>query len=479
MRFQSFFNFSVLFICTFVFTSCQDPDEVDLSSEKEIVSFSISDESTKIDLQINNNNSTISGDVPFNFNLEEVTTEITLSEGATISPDSGFGQNIMNQESYVVTAENGETKTYSLELTVSPNNQNFIVSFSVRIDDTIYDANIIDSEYHVKDTLPYFADLSNLSPVITVSDNATISPEAGVEQDFTNPVIYEVTAENGATQKYIVDIYREKSPENDLLEIGFDNVEVSKIYGAIDESSAQVILRVPSTVDLTNVIPFFQVSDRASVSSEISSGINLSSPYSFEVVAENGDSKNYIIQTEVMDINEDFSFEEGVASKWFGGDNRSSFGPRNIGTGQSITITENIHLQSFSVHFNGEFDYFENPDFNGHELEIILEIRSNDGSILASNSVVNPATFDGGWVTFDFHDRAVHLTNNTEYIFTWYLPNGFSNGYNSGSSGDADMGYTEGSGYSVGIESEDEDITDWSNWYEHGWDFWFRLEGLK
>lgn len=40
-------------------------------------------------------------------------------------------------------------------------------------------------------------DISSLSPTITISENAVINPPSGETQDFTNPVTYQVTAENG------------------------------------------------------------------------------------------------------------------------------------------------------------------------------------------------------------------------------------------------------------------------------------------
>jgi len=48
--------------------------------------------------------------------------------------------------------------------------------------------------------------LTNLVPTITVSSNAEISPASGVAQDFTNPVMYTVTAGDGSTQAYTVTV---------------------------------------------------------------------------------------------------------------------------------------------------------------------------------------------------------------------------------------------------------------------------------
>lgn len=50
--------------------------------------------------------------------------------------------------------------------------------------------------------VPGFVDLTKLTPTIRVSDKATVSPASGVAQDFSKPVIYIVTAEDGSTATY-------------------------------------------------------------------------------------------------------------------------------------------------------------------------------------------------------------------------------------------------------------------------------------
>jgi len=42
-------------------------------------------------------------------------------------------------------------------------------------------------------------DVTNLTPTITLATNSTVSPNSGVAQDFTNAVIYTVTAADGST----------------------------------------------------------------------------------------------------------------------------------------------------------------------------------------------------------------------------------------------------------------------------------------
>jgi hypothetical protein len=63
---------------------------------------------------------------------------------------------------------------------------------------------INENELAITVTVPYGTDVTSLVPSITVSDKATVSPDSGTHQDFTNPVSYTVTAEDGSQQVYVV-----------------------------------------------------------------------------------------------------------------------------------------------------------------------------------------------------------------------------------------------------------------------------------
>ena len=58
----------------------------------------------------------------------------------------------------------------------------------------------------IKLTVPEGTNVTALVPAITVSEKATVSPASGVVQNFTTPVSYTVTAENGTTQAYVVTV---------------------------------------------------------------------------------------------------------------------------------------------------------------------------------------------------------------------------------------------------------------------------------
>ena len=63
----------------------------------------------------------------------------------------------------------------------------------------------IDNNAHtINLAVPKNTDVKNLVPTITTSNKATISPAAGSAQNFSSPVIYTVTAEDGSSQSYVV-----------------------------------------------------------------------------------------------------------------------------------------------------------------------------------------------------------------------------------------------------------------------------------
>lgn len=55
-------------------------------------------------------------------------------------------------------------------------------------------------------SVPAGTDVTKLVPVVNVSDKATISPSGGLAQNFSAPVIYSVTAEDGSVAKYTVTV---------------------------------------------------------------------------------------------------------------------------------------------------------------------------------------------------------------------------------------------------------------------------------
>ncbi len=95
----------------------------------------------------------------------------------------------------------GNVTVYAKWSVIPPkSSSNSIVSFA--IGSSI--GTINETNHAVAVTVPYGASLTSLTPAITLSKNATVSPASGMAQDFSKPVTYTVTAEDGSKQNYVV-----------------------------------------------------------------------------------------------------------------------------------------------------------------------------------------------------------------------------------------------------------------------------------
>jgi len=85
------------------------------------------------------------------------------------------------------------------------NSSKLIVSFNLLSTPQV--VGIIDQEKHeVSLSVPYGTDVKNLMPAITLSTGATVLPLSNVPQNFSIPVVYRVTAQDGSAQDYKITV---------------------------------------------------------------------------------------------------------------------------------------------------------------------------------------------------------------------------------------------------------------------------------
>ncbi|MEE1964612.1 leucine-rich repeat domain-containing protein [Allomuricauda taeanensis] len=181
--------------------------------------------------KVNGNEATIDGDaISFTFpagsdvDLAKLAPVIEHT-GLAVDPDSGEEQNFTNPVEYTVTAENGDTKTYTVTIEKGLKSSNSITSFKVNGNEATIDGDAIGFTFPAGSG----ADLTKLKPEI-VHTGKSIAPDSGVEQNFTNPVEYTVTAENGATKTYTVTI------DIALTAVESDRAALMAIYNASPEA---------------------------------------------------------------------------------------------------------------------------------------------------------------------------------------------------------------------------------------------------
>lgn len=133
--------------------------------------------------------------------VSHLSPTITVSQYASVEPASGVPQDFTEPVSYLVTALNGDTARYVVTTVVhDADNEKRILSFVVDEVEGVID----EMAKTIVLTFPQGTDVTQLVPVIEVSEGATVDPASGVAQDFTEPVEYTVTAINGTTATYMV-----------------------------------------------------------------------------------------------------------------------------------------------------------------------------------------------------------------------------------------------------------------------------------
>ncbi|MCR5297780.1 MAG: DUF5018 domain-containing protein [Paludibacteraceae bacterium] len=173
----------------------------------------------------------------------------TMAELASASPvvaDSIY--DFLSNPKITVTSESGEPLEYTVNVSFeAPQTGKDITSFrftelgdaqAIEIND------IDDANGTIRVAVGATANLSSLTPEITLSDRATISP-AAVTSNFSTEKTYTVTAENGSTKTYTVSVFRDSegpqvhiySPLNGATGVSISGYVLDSIF---DDASVSI-----------------------------------------------------------------------------------------------------------------------------------------------------------------------------------------------------------------------------------------------
>ncbi len=112
---------------------------------------------------------------------------------------------------------------------------------------------IVDETAHtISVVVPFGTDLHALAPVVIVSPFATSSPASGAPQDFTNPVVYTVTAEDGSTQDYAITVTVAPEPDTEsptITSYTFNNKEEDIVLDFATTTEVVIVLTASEGVD--------------------------------------------------------------------------------------------------------------------------------------------------------------------------------------------------------------------------------------
>jgi predicted DNA-binding antitoxin AbrB/MazE fold protein len=168
-------------------------------------------------------------------------------------------------------------------------------------------------ENTIRVRVPYKTDIDSLKPIIKVSEGATVNPESGEINNFTDEVIYTVTAEDGTVRKYTVKVTVDTSSDNYIESFRFEGIEGQEVN--IEEGKENTIrVKVPYNTDIDWLKPIIKVSEGATVDPESEETQDFSKPFVYVVTAADGSEREYTVHVE-KELNSEkkilsFSFKE-------------------------------------------------------------------------------------------------------------------------------------------------------------------------
>jgi len=141
-------------------------------------------------------------------------------------------------------------------------------------------------------TVPYGTDVTALVPTI-VHSGKDILPSGGTAQDFSAPVAYRITAEDGSTKDYNVQVTVASNTAKQALEFKFNGLSPA-VTGIIDEGNHAIAVTVPYGTDVTALVPTF-VHSGATVQPASGVAQNFAAPVQYTVTAADGTTSTYTV----------------------------------------------------------------------------------------------------------------------------------------------------------------------------------------
>jgi hypothetical protein len=274
--------------------------------------------------------------------------------GMTLTPGSGTVNDFTGPAGYTVTGVTGITRTYTVVVNPTPSGSKDITGF--KLSGVVNTGLIIgaapdpDGTYPISVQVPAGTNLSSLGTEITHT-GVSLSPLAGAPQNFSVPVTYTVTAEDGTIKRYKVTVRTENTGAV-ITSFIFDAVPLSvggpvRVVASIDQTTKIISAAVPSTADISalkSVITYIG----QSITSPSGPPSSTANPFTDSTGRNFGLSQQYTV---------------------------------NAAGGGSETYTVNVTKQSaFTVRFDGETDIqFITPEFDQNTG--ILTVTVNDTNV--------------------------------------------------------------------------------------------------
>lgn len=242
--------------------------------------------------------------VPHATAITSLAATFTLSESASakvggVTQISGTtANNFAAPVTYTVTAEDGTTSTWTVTVTVAASTATAVTAFAFTSPTATGTINATNRTIAV--TVPFGTNLKTLAPTFALSAGATakvgnIAQVSGTTaNDFTAPVTYVVTADNGVTTaSWVVTVTVAANTAADVTAFGFVTPPVA---GVVDPATRTITVTVPYGTARTALVPTFALSAGAAAMVgpvTLTNGVtavDFTAPVTITVTAANGTS---------------------------------------------------------------------------------------------------------------------------------------------------------------------------------------------
>ncbi len=269
---------SLLFVC------CSNTN--DRLTGKDILSFEIksADGSFQTTATIDQGSLQITATVPSEVDITTLIPQISISEGANVSPASGQTVNFQGGTVFTITAEDGSKASYYVSLT-QLSGQNKLLSFQLP------DLSIqgVIQENTVEVSFPYGTDLKSIKVDFSFSPKARSSIESGSNLDFSKENTIIITSEIGQSRTYrILSLIEQASGDNLLLSFSLPD-----LFQEADIVGNTIFLTLPYGTDLSDTAVEFTISEEAIAAFPSGSSIHIVDNSKFEIISQNGQKRIY------------------------------------------------------------------------------------------------------------------------------------------------------------------------------------------
>ncbi len=221
--------------------ACKTPD-LGLLAENKIVQIAVKEDAKAV-MAIDTLTNAVRIAVNPSVDISALTLSFELSPKAKIEPLSGLTHNLSTAKNFVVTAENGQKRTYSLSaFNASDEKRIFRASIPALFQDGT--GVISATNKTITFTLPFGSNVSNVSIDAILSEGATASPAFGVARNYSQPVQHDIIAANGSRETYTVNM--QFAPQ----ETGVRAVWVTNVASSVLFSEANLTAMVDRLAEL-------------------------------------------------------------------------------------------------------------------------------------------------------------------------------------------------------------------------------------